>query len=623
MTYPLPKSVPIQTTNCEKFKGVDFSSAPATVDISRSPDAVNMISDDGMMPVKCKGSRFIISGVGKCNGFGRVVDDEEIILYHSGNLLYQLDLEEPSTTTIGELNDARSQMFTFINKLFILDGLNYYVYHNNGDWELIEVKDIAYIPTTTIARSASGGGVPFQDVNLLQSIRRNMFYTSSETTYQLDTDNLDDDEVVIRLMDSNGNWEMLVENIDFSVDRELGLVIFLSTLSSPPVLGQDNLEITFSKTVEGYADRVGNCTIVDLYGVDGEPNRVFMSGNPQFPNMDWYSELNDATYMPDINYSIIGQPTSAIVGYSRVGEYQTVHKEDNQQDATVYLRSGMLVEENNTVKAVFSIHAGVVGVGAVSKYAFSYLNDDSLFLSSTGVYAVVTNQITASRYAQVRSYYVNRLLTREKNLENAVSIVHNRYYYLAVNGNVYVADARQKSSEKNSPNGYQYEWYFLTHKDVQRWFSHNGKLYYGSSTGAVYEVANTNGKVLDEKGSPLYCYWCTPLMDYHDITRYKSLKNLFIDLQPFSKTSIKIYYKIKSVLTLKKEASIDIFGFDDVDFDRFSFISDPTPRVVTTNKKARKFMMIQFRFANESYENFGIFKWATTHTVSSKYKGRF
>jgi len=622
MSYPIPKAVPVHTTNCENFKGVDFASAPTEVHISRSPDALNMISDDGMLPIKCKGSRFVIGGTGTCNGFGRVFDSEEKILYHAGNLLYELDLEEPDIVEVGELNNSRSQMFTFLGKLYILDGQNYKAYHRKEGWELQDVFELAYTPTTTIARSPTGGGVAFEDVNMLQPKRRNMFYTTSAVVYQLDTDELDDDEVIARILDNNGVWNDLIEDVDFTVLRTTGLVTFLSPLTAPPVLGQDNLEITFSKTVVGYANRVEKCTVADLYGVNGEPNRVFMTGNPEFPNYDWYSALNDASYMPDINYSIIGQPNSAIIGYSRVGEFQTIHKEDNQQDATVFMRSGYLEESNNIVRAIFAIHSGVVGVGAISKWAFSYLNDDSLFLSADGVFAVATNQITSTRYAQPRSYYINRELTREKNLESAVSIVHRGYYYLAINGHVYVADSRQKSTEKSSSSGFQYEWYYLDSKDVQRWFSHNGKLYYGNSIGKIFEVENTLGRALDEQGKDLHCYWCTPLLDYNDITRYKTLKNLFVDLQPFTKTSIKIYYKIKSRATLKNETTLDIFEFDDVDFDRFTFDADITPRIVTTNKKARKFMMIQFKFANESYEPFGIFKWATTHTVGSKYKGR-
>ena len=85
----------------------------------------------------------------------------------------------------------------------------------------------------------------------------------------------------------------LIHICGFTVNRTAGTVTFTTAPGVSPVAGQDNVKITASHTVEGYADRVNKCRLGIQFGVNGAPDRLFLSGSPQLINYAWYSGLND------------------------------------------------------------------------------------------------------------------------------------------------------------------------------------------------------------------------------------------------------------------------------------------------------------------------------------------
>ena len=621
--FNIPASPKIYSLNIESFKGVDFTNNATQVSKSRSPDAVNMISNLDGFPVKRSGFSLIHNYINRINGIYRLFDGTEHILIHSGTKLYE-GIGDSPVELRSDLPDSRSTAFQMNSKLWILTGTYFLVYgkfeSENDDettetYECKKVTDIAYVPTTSIAREATGGGTQFENVNLLSPKRKNTFLSKAgNTEFQLDATDIDSVETV-KVLDSSGEWVTKTETSDYTLDIEKGIVKFVTAPGESPVLGRDNIEVLFSKEVSDYADRINKCTTFGIYGVGGTDNRVFLTGNKDMQNFDWFSAVDDPTYIGDLNYSRIGQ-YSAIMGYRKIGEYMSIHKEDNEQDPTVYLRSGYLDNDNNPV---FSIRQGVVGVGAVSKYSFANLRDDPLFLSKQGVNAIVTNAISGTRFAQDRSYYINSKLTKEENLDDAFAIEYKGFYYLAVNGHAYVADSRQKTYEKNAnSDSYQYEWYYLDNLDARVFFNLNDELYFGRNDGKLCKFDDS----ATDLNEPTKAYWTTPLFTFDSLTHYKTLRQFVVMINPYLNSSVQIYYRIKSVDKLVKEQQNDIFDFNNIDFTRFTFNTDDSPRIVVTNRKAKKFMTIQFILRNDNAESFGFLQLAMEYIVlNSKYKG--
>ena len=161
---------------------------------------------------------------------------------------------------------------------------------------------------------------------------------------------LDSAPVEVEILQADGSWQTMAENSGFTVNRTAGTITFTTAPGVSPIAGQDNVKITVAHTADGYADRINKCRIGIQFGVNGATDRLFLSGNPDLINYDWYSGLNDPTYWGDQAYSVLGQSDSAIVGYSIVNARLAAHKDSADSDRNVILREGNLVDNKPPAK---------------------------------------------------------------------------------------------------------------------------------------------------------------------------------------------------------------------------------------------------------------------------------
>lgn len=635
---PVPDAPKLYTQKLSGFRGVDFANAVTEVSVTRSPNAENIISDLAGKPVKRTGYETVATFDSRINGIYRLAtEDIEKFIVHAGTKLYEWTRTDGVFATSGteiysDMNNSRSTAFQNNKKLYILDGKTYLVYGEFDDaYAVKKVSDVATVPMCFLAMKPDGtGGAKRHDVNVLTT-KRTYSYLVTEATSEFhitadDSVALNSEAVAARVLGSDGKWVDKVETTDFTVDRTKGIITFNSAVSVTPSTGVDNVEITFGvDDAEKTADLINNCNIAVQYGYNGATDRVFVSGNPSAQNFHYWSDINDPTFFPALNYAYLGQDSSAIMGYSIIGDALAVHKEDNEQDQTIFLVKGSYDTTNGYQ---FAITGSVAGVGAISKHCFKQFGTEPMFLSRQGVYAVTTQYLTAERYAQNRSWYINPRLTSEADLEDAVATEYNSYYYLAVNDHVYVADGRQKAYEKNAPQSeFQYEWYYLTNIPVRIWWEYDGQLYFGDNDGRIrrFKLAGEDTAATPaytDDGEAIRAYWDTPFFTFDVLSRYKTLKGFWILQSPYRRSSIKAYYKVKGDLRLVKTATMDIFDFNDIDFERFTFVTDDSPMVIATNTKAKRFMLIQFRVENDAVgEGFGFYEMEAQYNITGKYKG--
>ena len=654
MGFDFGASPPLKTLSISKFRGVDFANDMTHVASNRSPNAENIMSDLAGKPVKRTGYKTVAKFGSRVNGIYRLkTEDVEKFIVHAGTKLYEWTrtdgiFEESGTEIYADMNNQRSACFQNDGRLFILDGKTYLCYGEfGGSYGVKKVSEIATVPVCILSLNPDGtGGTQRHDVNVLTSRRTYSFYVSADNAsvkeFHLASSDmkLDDGAVTARKLNSDASWTDMVETTDFTVNRTTGVITFKTAPGKSPSTGVDNVEITFSAESEYTPDLINKCTIATQYGLNGATDRVFVAGNPDAINFHYWSDIEDPCYFPGLNYAYLGQDSSAIMGYSRIGNALAVHKEDNEQDHTIFLVTGTYNE--STQKTNFAISGSAAGVGSISKYCFGSLGTEPVFLARQGVYALTTQYLTQERYAQVRSWYVNPRLVTEANLSEAVGKEYNNYFYLAVNGHVYVADGRQKVYEKNAPqNEYQYEWYYLTGIDARVFWEFNGYLYFGDNDGNVkmFKLASEDtgaDPAYTDDGEAIRAIWDTPYFTMDTLSRYKNLKGFWVMLSPYRRSSIKVWYKVKGNmqivrdnvqlvqgdLSMVKETTMDIFDFNEIDFTRFTFITDDSPMIVATNTKAKKFMLIQFRFENDvAGEGFGFYEAEATYTIAGKYKG--
>ena len=615
--------VSIPRTIYSTFRGADFSTDPSLVERYRSPLCTNIVADGGGMPQKRAGWRVLHKRTGTINGlFSAAFDGVTKTLAHIGTALYAWADEDEPVWLISGLPDRKSRSAYLNGKLWIVTGGGYYVYDGS---EARKVSDAdAYVPTTTITRMPTGGGVSYEDINMLTPYRKNAFQTDGNTkTFTLDA-----------TVDSSGTvraWVWDVETDAFTVDRAAG-TITMTTAPAAPSAGQaDGLVVQFPHTVEGYTDKIDACTIISTYGV-GTNDRLVLSGNPNYPNQDWISGLNDPTYVPDLSYSTVGAESTAILGYCRVGSYQAIVKADDGRDSSIFLRSAAT---NDSGEAIFPLQQAIAGVGAVAAGSFASLLDDPLFLSRNGVYAIASNAITSEKMAQGRSYFINAQLTRESDLGDAEAVIWNGMYLLALpDGHVYVMDGRQQKSYKSASLGdFIYECYYWENVPARCWLcvrdGVDEELYFGTADGRICKVNSDiegmaryadDGKAIDAVCVTKYDDDGTPALLKTMIKR-----GCCVTIKPYARSSGTIYFRSDRTGGEEREVAdkeMNILDFTDIDFERVTFNTDDSPQEIFLNRKVKNYKRLQLIARNsEVNEGFGIFQ-ITKHFVVGNYAKR-
>lgn len=638
----IPEKPALKTTSYSELRGVDFSQDPSLVDRKRSPYALNLISDDGGNPVKRLGWRVLHKLEAPVHNIWRgEINGEDKIIAHAGTKIYEItDEEAVEKATVGNSKGTGFFMRKGDDKgenlkgyLWFTAGSNYYYY--DGD-KVGLVKDIATRPKILISRNPDGGGVSFDEVNLLTG-RKTVSFLGNDTAkeYKLPAENIDSiDEV--RVMGSDGEFAAL-DTSKYTVDLEAGKVTFTEA-HKPVNEGEDNVEIDYTEENEENTSFIEGCTISAVYGYNAS-NRVFLTGNAEYRAYQWYSAIFDPTYFGDLCYAIVGAGETSIMGYSKIGEYLAIIKEDNQQDTTIFLCYGELDGEG---KISFSTKAGIAGIGAVSKHCFKTLGDEPLFLSRMGVYAITSTLLSYERVAKNRSYFVDKKLTLEENLENAVACEWNGYYLLAVNGNVYVLDSRHSSGNRNTSD-HSYEAYFWNNVPAVCFLSYGGLLYFGTADGRICKF-NTDVYGMDKYcdnatymniggeltysmgGEAIIAEWATPNDSDVGVQYYKTLnkKGCLAVLSPYARSSCECYFVVDGdPRELIKSDTFDIFDWEDIDFERFTFNTNESPQELYFNKKKKKYKRLQIIVRNTGMrEGFGIHEIIKTYSVGNFSKNR-
>lgn len=575
----LPAEPSYRRTSYSELRGVDFSQDPALVDRRHSPDALNMVSDNGGNPVKRKGfklftnpaddygpnyvqniwsfiyntTRYVVFTVYYADGAKVYVTDEngtKLSTYRTGSSTASTPTVEPGKR-IGFYTEANSNQTGFYIMSYktgiSANYLRIYVSSGTVYYEEVDPKT----PTVIIGRSPNGGGIVYEDANLLTNERIELFYNpegllSFQTTADINTSKA----YSVRYKNAQNQWQAIGQQY-ITVS---GRTVTITAEHRPPVEGEDNIEIRYFRTGTDYSGRITNCEVFSRNsGATSE--QIFVSGNPYYRSSIYYSAPNDVTYFPDMNYMSLGGETK-IMGFVNLGEYLGVVKESATNDSTLYLlyqtsltsraTSTLNTATNQTVTdteqiQTFAVKRSAAGIGASSRYAFSVLNDEPLFLAPNGVYGIVSTNTTSEKVVRNRSRFLDAKLTKEAKdvYEVAVGTTWNNYYVLAVNGanagwtqvtdtyiqetdstgtphyvkvdavpeeytgpvmtktydkptgRMYVLDGRHKTNDQSGNTNYGYEAYYWEGISARALCAFGDTLLMGAKGGRVYVFKNT------------------------------------------------------------------------------------------------------------------------------------
>ena len=470
------------------FRGVDFRGEE--VNLARSPDSVNMWKDyTKTESVRSRpGLERVVSFYDEDSGSGEKVYGMyffgDSMIVHADVRLYKIDSKGTKTPLYFTMKKAKSNFFVFADKLYIMDGENYLVY----DGETVKSVE-PYIPTTSIGRAPNGGGTVHEDVNLLTKWRRNTFAGDGESKfYYLDTKDIPIGE---------GKYEITVngvklKNSQFTISDAKRCVMILEAPPKPDTIGEDNVEIVFEADIEDKSQNIKRCTMMQVFD-----NRVFASGNPDYPNVLWHCSLYDPSYWSDNDYYEEGLDKARIKSMVAGSDALLVFREPSDSNTTVFYHRP--VTDETYGKIYPSVHSGI-SLGCVGK-AVNF-NDDIVFFSQRGMEAVMTDKITSEQVLEHRSSLVDRKLISEQGYGDMVLAEWNGYLFVFVNNIVYLADSRAVFTNEDHV---EYEWFYWdmgSAFNVTGAIEHDGELY--MSTGFyVYKLSIS-------KEANKNCYWTTP-----------------------------------------------------------------------------------------------------------------
>lgn len=746
--YDFKNAVSMSSLQLKDFLGVDFTTNESEVEYKRSPDALNMIAGKQGSVDKRRGFKIehdFGSGnvhlVRKVNFYaskdGVIGEYYAIIAQVGTNFWYYSDYTDEwrvvkaygasESDPALEFHDVDSHLENILNDLNYFLVFDNWVNNTNDLWILRFITDFndvvlvglnlnvagsttamsAYIPTTSIARKPSGVGTPYEGVNLLCYDRINTFLSDSSTNYYIEIESgssLDATHYSVTQMQSDGTFSTFLHNaggsaITVSIDTVNKRFVFSGAPHATYQTGVDNIKIQYAVLHSGAtwspldAEPLHQFDSYARFGLNGNRNYLFMtnasddtnSTNRNQPIERWVKmpeEVGGTIYLSEYSYANLG--SNQKMGYSNFGEYLIVHGKRYLDEPTLYLRTASLDSDG---EITFPSKPSQSNAPAIAYNGFASLRDDPLFVTESGVSAVVLDSNYGVQTVQDRGFYINERLINEEHIEEAKAVIYKDRYFLFVTNStkthVYIADPRMKYTEKRSySESFQYDWFYWELDFlVSSVYAYEEDLVVGTSDGKVmsikpfthqyaycdesnkvatewtsgtlytegdiaYDIIDTNYYVcIKEHGSgnaliltntkywkpiiqdtsvyqiPITAYWMTPVLNMKDITTLKTLKNLWTRIVRYSKTSINIYYKTDGSSELVKTQTADIFGFDNIDFERFTFNTDDDPAVIVTNRMQRKFMSIQFKFENIASEAFSLLEVVAKYTVNSRYKG--
>ena len=474
--------------NYNAFRGVDYTNYE--VSLYRSPDAKNMWKNYKSLGKGIETRPDIETYLELKNTiyglFFYTIAQVEHMIIHCGVSLYDYNMKTKEMKTLKEngMNPRKSQSFIYQNLFYIKDGINYLVYDGATISEVV-----GYIPTTSISRTPGNGGAIYEKVNMLSNYRKNSFVGDGESkVYNCDVETFTSSTVRVWIND-------VEQTKGFTVNAGAGTVTFDTAPEAPLTDGQDNVVIQFEKIVSGDREIINKCTLLAVFD-----DRVFFSGNQDYPNVVWHCSINDPTYVENGTYYNEGLDLSPVKALVPGNNALWVFKEPSQANTTVFYHTPSPTYINDILVNVYpSQHSSITTGCAATGINF---NDDICFFSERGMEGI-TGDITTEQVIAHRSTLVDPRLTTEANYKNMILQEWEGYLLVIIDNKIYLADSRCVYTNQNHN---EYEWfYWELEKNIQTAAVKDGVLYLCTEAEDGVSAIYTLNKV-DTK---IESYWTT------------------------------------------------------------------------------------------------------------------
>lgn len=227
------------------------------------------------------------------------------------------------------------------------------------------------------------------------------------------------------------------------------------------------------------------------YGSSGYRDRLFLSGNPEYPNLDIHTNetgieeenWKDYTYFGDMSYRNFGTDAQKITGYGIMNNgYMAVFKESSHSlEPNLYIRrSEITADSDGNYIESFPVSLSGISVGSDEIGQVINYGNDLLINAPKGIYKINTSESTATQTYEAleMSYYIRDNLNTD--ITGSCSIIFNGKLYITRKDykgdlRVYVADQDRYSYIDNVR---VYEWWVLDGINATKFYIFDNELYF-------------------------------------------------------------------------------------------------------------------------------------------------
>lgn len=518
----VPKSPEYRTTIYNDLTGADFASDVTSVAATRSPDLLNMISDNGGSPVKRTGWEIFRRETSEILNLWTVkfkkrhvlafVGGDRIIDVETGKTIFSDGNTYNNACTFSFFGRKSSGFFVFLSqtvspyeykRIVINEGAGGELFSSEPSDVPVTVSDF-YIPTVREFSKPDGtGGQEAEAVNLFTDKVRFAFSVdpSNPAKKFVLSPNVDNTKPAQVAYNIDGNWHYWGSSEGTYMAEDGVLSYNLDAPANPRWLTE--MENNFSIIVslanqENKAAWVSHSTQA-LVSANSHASQVFLVGTNIYGvplSRIYYSALDDPTYFPDTNYVDLNMWTEKVL--MSLGSNVGVLSDD-----AVFILSPSTVtdtvirpggEQYTRQRHIYTVKRLQNKTHFVSSKTTSTLANDPLFLSQEGITALTTSNTEGFYAVQNRSGFLDSKLLEETDLEKAVGITWRNYYVLSVNNHGYILDGRKKAYDRKKNTPYLYEAYYWDNVPAKCMATDGTTLWFGTEDGRICRFKNTEGE---------------------------------------------------------------------------------------------------------------------------------
>lgn len=281
------------------FKGLDERAGSSTT-VQSLPRLVNMrVNESGALEKRCgyKVLYTIETGAPITAAWHGDVNSEECYFVACGNGIY-ISVDDGRTfDLLASTKDKISCFIPFGGKLYCLGG-GLYRCTNQGAFEVE-----GYVPVLGVGLAVNGGGTMLEKPNMLSPKRRVKYSGDGlNVTYLLP-------EREVAAIESIHISGKLIDSEQYMLDGATGMLEF----NTPPEEGLANVDVVYVKAdTDDSKAIISGCKYAAVF-----ENRLFLYGNPSYPDRVYRSELADGIpsceYFTELGYHAFEKNVTALI----------------------------------------------------------------------------------------------------------------------------------------------------------------------------------------------------------------------------------------------------------------------------------------------------------------------